>query len=122
MNVNLGVGDDKFTVNSHSGITMISGEVGNDQFEVLKTDGDLYISGGSGNDSTYLARSFNGAVDGGGLLENIRSHFTFNGGDNQDDEDKLYLDDSNGIRSEVGIVTPQQSMDSVGRMIIILMV
>jgi len=106
LNVNLGVGDDKFTVNStHSGITMISGGVGNDQFEVLKTDGDLYISGGSGNDSTYLARSFNGAVDGGGLLENIRSHFTFNGGDNQDDEDKLYLDDSNSIRSEVGIVT-----------------
>ena len=38
------------------------------------------------------------------LLENIRSHFTFNGGDNDKDNDKLYLDDSN-IRSEVGVVT-----------------
>ena len=103
LNVNLGSGNDELTVNStHSGITSISGGVGDDKFEVLKTDGDLYINGESGNDSTYLAKSFNGSIDGGGVLEKIRSHFTFNGGDN---EDKLYLDDSNGIRSEVGIVT-----------------
>ena len=106
LNVNLGTGDDEFTVNStHTGITSISGGVGDDKFEVLKTDGDLYINGESGNDSTYLARSFNGSVDGGGVLEKIRSHFTFNGGDNDKDNDKLYLDDSDNIRSEVGVVT-----------------
>jgi len=92
ININLGSGNDNFTITSPTAVTTVSGNVGTDTFTIVSNSAALTVNGGANNDtinvqgtgSTVTVNSGDGndsvnLGNGGNSLDNITAGLTVNG-------------------------------------------
>ncbi|HRI80895.1 MAG TPA: hypothetical protein PLF88_00510, partial [Opitutaceae bacterium] len=102
LNINLGSGDDTFTiVSTHVGTTTVNSGGGADRINVRTIAGETTINAGAGADNIYVGTNA-GAGDTGGNVNAIGANLTVNG---DADGGTLHVDDTGDVAANTGTLT-----------------
>jgi hypothetical protein len=103
VNLNLGTGNDNFTVKStHTGATNINANDGKDKIEIITISGDTTVKAGDGSDTVNVGSRNPGT---GGTVDGIRASLIVHGEGDKRDKDVLNVDDSGDSDNNSGVLT-----------------